>query len=141
MAWRDPRAFRAAVGALGVVPFATGLASLARGTAIVRGGGTTDPNVESEHRFLAAWWTALGPALWALAPTAERRRREVAFVGATLFAGGLGRVAAARRHGRPHPLYVALGAVELALPVALVAWQRAVGAGDENRTRVISLED
>ena len=138
---RDPRAFRIAVAALGVVPAATGLATLARGTAVVRGGERRAANVESEHRFLGTWWTALGPALWAIAPRAERRTAEVRFVAGALFAGGLARVAAARQHGRPDRLYQVLGAIELALPVALVAWQHAVGAGDENRTRVTSLED
>ena len=138
MRHRDPRTFRLAVAALGVVPAATGLATLARGTRIVPAG---EANVESEHRFFATWWTALGPLLWTLAPRAESRRAEVRAVSATLFAGGVVRLLTARQVGRPHPLYRALTAVELALPLVLVAWQEAVGAGDENRTRVTSLED
>ena len=121
----DPRTFRTAVAALGVVPFATGVATMARGTRNIRPERYA-ANVESEQRFMAAWWTALGPVLWTIAPRAERHRRELAVVSAVAFAGGLARVAAARHAGRPHPLYQALGAVELALPVALLAWQRAV---------------
>ena len=138
MRLRDPRTFRIAVAALGVVPAATGVASLARGTRIVRPG---EANVESEHRFMATWWTALGPLLWVLSRDAERRTTEMRAVAATLFAGGAVRLLAAKQTGRPHRLYQGLAAIELVLPFVLVAWQEAVRAGDENRTRVTSLED
>lgn len=111
---------------LGAVPVATGAATLARGTSVVRDAPAMHPNVESEHRFLAVWWTALGPALWSLVPEVERRERAVRAFAATLFAGGLVRVATARRVGAPHPLYRALTAVELALPPVVVAWQESV---------------
>jgi hypothetical protein len=120
------RALQGALLGLGTVPFATGLASLARGTTIVRDAPAPHPNVESEHRFLAVWWTALGPVLWSLAPEVERRERALRAVAATLFAGGVVRLVAARQVGAPHPLYRALAALELGLPPVLVAWQESV---------------
>ncbi|HEX8003198.1 MAG TPA: DUF4345 domain-containing protein [Mycobacteriales bacterium] len=120
------RALQCALVALGAVPFATGVATLARGTAIVRDAPPPDPNVESEHRFFAVWWTAVGPLLWSLVPEVERRERALRGVAATLFAGGVVRLVAARKTGAPHPLYRALAAAELALPPVMVAWQEAV---------------
>ena len=120
------RALQVTLAGLGAVPFATGLATLVRGTAIIPGAPPPDPNVESEHRFFAVWWTALGPVVWSLVPDVERRSRAVRGVAGVLFAGGLVRLLAARQVGTPHPLYRALGAVELALPPVLVAWQESV---------------
>lgn len=120
------RALQVTLAALGAVPFATGLASLARGTAIVRDAPPPQPNVESEHRFLAVWWTAVGPVMWSLIPEVERRERAVRGLAAALFAGGVVRVITARQVGTPHPLYRGLAALELAIPPALVAWHESV---------------
>ena len=120
------RALQVGVVVLGAVASSTGVAALARGTAIVRDAPAPDPNVDSEHRFLAAWWTALGPVLWSTVPRIEERERVVRAVAATTFVGGVARLVAARQVGAPHPLYRALTAIELALPPVLVAWQTAV---------------
>lgn len=118
----DPKTLHLTIAALGVVPAVTGLASMARGTAL-----TPDAaSAESEHRFYAAWWTALGPVLWSLAPRAEHRTKELDAVAATLLAGGVARLVGTRHTGAPARRYQALTAVELALPAALVLWPRAV---------------
>jgi hypothetical protein len=120
------RALQATVIGLGALATSTGAAALLRGTAIIRDAPPPHPNVESEHRYFAAWWTALGPVLWTLAPDIERHERAVRAIGAATFAGGLARLLAAQQAGPPDPLYRFLTAVELALPPVLVAWQRAV---------------
>lgn len=120
------RGLQATLAVLGGVAVSTGLASMARGTAIVRDDPPLHPNVESEHRFYAAAWTALGVTLWSVVPRVEQRRAALAGVGATVFAGGVARLAAIRETGPPAPVYRALTAVELALPPALLAWQAAV---------------
>jgi hypothetical protein len=125
---RSRRGLQVVLVGLGALAASTGVATLARGTAIVRDAPAPDPNVESEHRFMAAWWTALGPVLWSLAPRVEERGTAVRAVAATSFAGGVARLVAARQVGPPHPLYRALTAVELALPPVLVAWQARVRA-------------
>src|SRR4051812_14226727 len=111
---------------LGAVATATGTATLTRGTSIIRAAGPTSANVDSEHRFMAAWWAALGPVLWAVVPDVENRGRAVRAVAGACFVGGLSRVVSAAQAGRPDRLYEVLTVVELALPPLLVAWQRAV---------------
>lgn len=120
------RAFQVTLAALGCVPVATGLATLARGTSVVLDAPAPDPNVDSEHRFFAVWWTALGPVLWSLVPHVERRERAVRAVGAATFAGGVARLVAARQVGAPHPLYRFLTKVELVLPPVLLAWHASI---------------
>ena len=123
------RALQVTVVGLGALATTTGVAALARGTAVVRDAPPPHPNVESEHRYFAAWWTALGPVLWSLAPDIERHERAVRGIAAATFTGGLARLLAARQVGAPHPLYRVLTGIELALPPVLVAWQRAARDG------------
>ena len=120
----NERQVRAALVLAGAVPTATGLASLLGGTSIVRGAGALPASVDSEHRYYAAFWTALGPVLWHTALHPERHRARLDAISATVFAGGVARLLSARQVGRPHPVYLGLAAVELALPLAVAGWQR-----------------
>jgi len=120
------RALQGALIGLGAVATATGLATLARGTVVIIDAPVAAANVDSEHRFMAAWWTALGPTLWAATPRVEKQERVIRAVAATTFVGGLARLLSARQVGTPHPLYSALTAIELVLPPVLVAWQRSI---------------
>ena len=120
------RALQAVVTGLGGLAASTGTAALLRGTSLVRGSGDVSADVDSEHRWFAVWWTALGPLLWSITPSIERQERVVRAVAATCFAGGCARLLSARQVGPPQPLYRALTAVELVLPAVLVEWQRRV---------------
>ena len=120
----NDRRMRVVLAVAGLVPTATGIASLARGTSIVRDAGPVDPNVDSEHRYYAAFWTALGPVLWHASWDPTRYRGRIDAVSAAVFAGGAARLLSVRQVGRPHPLYLTLAAAELVLPVAMAGWQR-----------------
>ena len=120
----NERRLRAALLVAGAIPTVTGVASLLGGTSIVRGAGSVPANVDSEHRYYAAFWTALGPVLWHTALHPERHRARIDAVSTTVFAGGAARLLSARQAGRPHPAYLGLAAAELVLPVAMTGWQR-----------------
>ena len=123
---RSRTALQGTLVLLGGVAATTGVASMARGTSIVRGAPPAHPDVDSEQRFLAASWAALGVTLWTLVPRVEEHQRPLGGIAATVFAGGVARLEGMRRNGLPSPLYRALTAIELVLPPALVAWQAAV---------------
>ena len=118
------RVLRVALVVAGCIPTATGIASMARGTSIVRDAGPVAPGVDSEHRYYAAFWTALGPVLWHTALHPERHRARIDAMAATVFAGGVARLLSARQVGAPHPTYRVLTVAELVLPVAVTGWQR-----------------
>jgi hypothetical protein len=120
----DQQTLRALVRLLAAVPTVTGTASLVRGTSIIRGTDGVSPSVDSEHRFLAAWWTALGPLLWRISRDVEQERPMLDAVSATIFVGGMARLLSMRHLGRPHPLYQVLTGIELALPAVLWTWPR-----------------
>jgi hypothetical protein len=108
----------------GLVAVGTGAWVVARGSTAVPGGGTVSPSTDSVLRFYATWWAAAGLLMWTVAAAPERHPVAVRAVAATTFAGGLARLLAARRSGRPHPLFQALVVLELTAPPALLAAQR-----------------
>jgi hypothetical protein len=90
----------------------------------VPGGSTVSASTDSVLRFYATWWAAAGLLMWKVAAAPERHPAAVRAIAATTFAGGLARSLAARRSGRPHPLFQALTVLELVAPPALLAAQR-----------------
>ena len=113
---------------LALIPIVAGLASVLFGNDIVRGGGPSNPSVESELRFYAVFYVAFGLYLWSIAPAVAERGRELRWAAAVLFCGGLARVVGVLADGGPEADYVVLMAIELTLPAVLVLWQRRVAS-------------
>ena len=114
-----PGSIRALLVAVGAVATATGASVALRGTAAVPGGAPTVASNDSVLRFYAVWRAAQGPAAWSLARDPGLDERRVRALAVTTFLGGLARVAAMRASGRPHPLFQALTAFELVVPLLL----------------------
>ena len=124
------RVLRGVLVGLGALAAGTGTAVAVRGTDAIPGGAATVPSNDSVLRFYAVWWAAQGPLLWKLA--ADLDRTTLRAVSAITMLGGVARIASARRTGRPHPLFVALTAAELAGP-PLLLWLRHRMDGDLDR--------
>lgn len=117
------RGLQAVTGALGALAIVTGAKAIADGPAGMPDGQVTTATVDSEVRFMAAYWLAYGGAALYLVPrVAEQKGAYRAWL-TVMFASGLARVASYRRVGRPHPLMVSAAGVELLLPPTLWAWQ------------------
>ena len=126
---RSRRGLQVLLVGLGCLTTVTGAAVLARGSRAVT--GVTEPvpaSVDSELRWFATWWTAVGPLLWRLVPRVESETRAVRYLSGVVLAGGVTRLVSVRQAGRPHPVFLGLTAVELVLPAVLVVWQRRVAA-------------
>lgn len=124
MTGSDDRLVRAVLAGTCVVATVSGTLVAARGTDAIPGGAPTAPSNDSVMRFYAVWWASQGPTLWRLSRAPTLSRDQLRSVCATTFLGGLARVAAARRSGRPHPLFRALTIAELVLPpVLLCTWR------------------
>ncbi|WP_226355212.1 DUF4345 domain-containing protein [Pseudonocardia sp. ICBG601] len=104
----------------GAVAIGTAGAVVARGTRAIPGGGTATASTDSVLRFYATWWGGSGIAMLAAAREPNPSTAVVRGVAAATFVGGLARLAAARRSGRPHPLFQALTVIELLTPPALL---------------------
>ena len=119
------RALRAVFYAGGAVATAAGLHTAVLGARSLPGQDVANPVLESELRFFAAIYVAYGLAALRTAPSADSETERVRALAGTILIAGLARAGAWAAAGRPHPLQRALLAVELTLPAAVAALQRA----------------
>ncbi|QUD87069.1 DUF4345 domain-containing protein [Phenylobacterium montanum] len=83
------------------------------------------PTADSELRFYAPFWVVYGGFAVMTARDLRRERHRVPLLAAVFFAGGVGRAIAWWRVGPPHPVFLSLMIIELALPpVLMLLWLR-----------------
>jgi len=122
-----PRQLQVALGALACIPFASGLAGMLAGPTALPG-DTSDvrASLDSEYRFINAYWFTLAPVIWSTLPRLEASTTVLRVTLGATFLGGLARLLARRARGAPHPAFVAATALELIGAPALLAWQHHV---------------
>lgn len=99
--------------------FAAILRTVAPGTPRVTGLSSAD--ADSELRFYAVLWMAYGAvALWAARALPQRIALLRLMLG-VFWMGGIGRVISYFAVGAPHPLFLVLMWIEIALPALLLA--------------------
>ncbi|MBA4338156.1 MAG: hypothetical protein C0421_04860 [Hyphomonas sp.] len=82
--------------------------------------GLDGPNVDSELRFYAVLWMAYGgTALW-VARAITERMRLLRLMLLIFWFGGVGRLVSYFAVGAPHPLFILLMWIEIALPLVLL---------------------
>jgi hypothetical protein len=111
---------------LGAVALGFGALAVITGTALIPNGGAAPASVDSELRFYAAWYAAAGVVLLRAARRLDSHGATVRAVSAVFFLGGCARVLSIIVVGTPHPLFVVLMAIELAIPAIVLPWHSAV---------------
>src|SRR3954469_19405308 len=97
------RALQVTLGVLSIIPFLSGLAGMLVGPKALPGArGQLEPTIDSEYRFVSAFWFATAPIIWSAIPRIERQTGRVRGVTAVVFGGGLARLLSWRAAGRPH---------------------------------------
>jgi hypothetical protein len=115
------RALRAIFYTGGVVATAAGLHTVIAGGRSLPSQGVSNPRVESELRFYAAFYVAFGISLLRVAPRAEREPAAVRSLAGALFLAGLARASGWLAVGRPHRVQIVLLGIELGAPPVMVA--------------------
>lgn len=88
--------------------------------------GAYSATAESEARFYAVFWFAYGVLCVMAGQELEDRLSWVPWLALVFFAGGCARVIAYFAAGAPHPFFILLMVIELALPVIMIAlWSSA----------------
>jgi len=77
--------------------------------------------MDSELRFYAALWGAYGLVVTRTAMNLPGRFKEVPWLAAVFFAGGVGRLLSRLSLGPPHPFFTLLLVIEVSLPVIIMA--------------------
>jgi len=114
------RAVQAFLALFGVVIVGISLAHFAIGPRAIIGGAAVNPTMEGEDRFFAGIFLCSGIAMLWCARDVQRKRVYITVLAAVFFVGGLGRLLAVSLVGSPHPFYVAMLVLELALPPLMV---------------------
>jgi uncharacterized protein DUF4345 len=124
---REPRLqglLRVVLLLLGTVAVVAGFFTAATGTSGMPGDSSATPNVESELRFYAVFWSAFGVLALLAARSPERQTSLVRGLALFLFLGGVARGLAWLASARPDTQFLVLMALELGLPVFMV-WAQA----------------
>lgn len=120
------RGLQLALGAIGTVATVAGSDAVLRGAAQVLDGGDASANLDTELRFYASWYVVFGVLMLRAARRPEAETTTVRACGAGFLLAAFGRAVSSRAVGRPHPLFQVLMAMEAAIPVVLIPWQRRV---------------
>jgi uncharacterized membrane protein YedE/YeeE len=127
------RALKLALRAMGAVPVIMGGYAVVTGARPIPDSGHVSASVDSEMRFMSAWYVGGGLVAFRAARDPKAEPTLVRLLCAIVLLGALGRVLSIRRLGRPPRLFLFLLGVELAVPALIVPWQAAVArqAGDQ----------
>jgi hypothetical protein len=114
------QAFQTLLALFGVIVIGISLAHLAIGPKAIIGGVAVNATMAGEDRFFAGPLLCYGIALLWCARDVQHKRVYLNLLAAVFFVGGIGRFVAVLVDGAPHPFYVAMLVVELALPPLMV---------------------
>ena len=115
------RQVRSVLAATGLVATAAGLDTAIRGARSVIGEPAASARLESELRFYSGVYVAYGAALLRAARRPDTDPVAITGLAGAMLAGGVARAVGWARAGRPHPGQIALLAIEVAGPPALMA--------------------
>jgi hypothetical protein len=104
----------------GVAAIAISLLHIALGPASIPGSIPVNATMDSEDRFYASLFLAYGAAVLWCVKEVERKAKFVQLLALVFFIGGLARVVSMLVVGLPHPFFIAMTVLELALPLVLV---------------------
>lgn len=112
---------RTLLGVGGAIAIGVSFLHIAFGPSIIPGSIPVNATMDSEDRFYVVMFLAYGAVmLWTLRGL-ERKLPVVRFLAAVLFVGGLARIVSLIAVGPPHPFFLAMTIVELALP-PIILW-------------------
>jgi hypothetical protein len=120
------QAFQAFLALFGVIVIGISLAHLAIGPQAIIGGVAVNPTMAGEDRFFAGLLLCYAITLLWCARDVQHKRVYVELLAGAFFVGGIGRLLAVLLDGTPHPFYVAMLMLELALPPLMVVAARRV---------------
>ena len=105
-----------------IVALVTGINVFINGvTGVPEFQGEVNASVDNELRFLSAFWIGFGFFCLSVAKNFGNNRQFVPYIALLFFISGVGRLMSLVFVGQPIGLFVAVMAVELVLPLVMVA--------------------
>jgi hypothetical protein len=116
------RGLQFTLAVLSLIPIAIGIIGIVLGTSRWLPAKVMTPEFDSHYRYIAGYYISLGIlGLWMI-PRIERATSIFRIICASVFIGGVGRVASIAQVGLPSPMTLFFTAFELCFPLLLL-WQ------------------
>ena len=131
---RSLRAFQILLVLLALFTVTVGTTEVLFGTAPLPGDTEVSPTVDSNYRFFAAIFLAVGVMMLWIARNPLERGQALWWVAGAVLLGGLARIVSLFAAGSPAPLMYALLVIELVAPPVLVLWHRALTRAADTAT-------
>ncbi|GAB2474920.1 hypothetical protein GCM10027063_14740 [Promicromonospora xylanilytica] len=109
------------IAVLGGVAVSSGLLGIVGGPEALPGGESVNATVDSQYRFTNVFWLAAGLLVWWSLRRPEQRYEVTRVILTIASVGGVARLVSGLLTGWPHPIFVGVAALELAV-VPLVIW-------------------
>ncbi|WP_189551184.1 DUF4345 domain-containing protein [Streptomyces lavendofoliae] len=116
------RVLRGVLVLLALFVLVTGLLEIVVGPSLLPGTPRVSTTVDSNYRFFAGIWCALGVVLLAVARRPAEHATAFRMAFGAVFLGGVARGVSYLDVGAPHPLHTAFIGVELLLPPLMLLW-------------------
>jgi Domain of unknown function (DUF4345) len=119
------RALQITVALLSLLPLTFGVLGLTVGVGRFLPGAVVPPDLDSQFRFMSAWYLGLAFMAWWIIPAIERHTTLFRIICMAVFLGGLGRLTAWYFSGAPTTRFMVVMGAELMFPL-LIIWQARV---------------
>jgi hypothetical protein len=116
------RTLQVTLALLSFIPLFFGLLGMFKGVGRFLPDAVVPANLDSQFRFLSAWYLGLTGITWWMLPNIERHTGLVRIICAAVFLGGIARVFACLQTGAPEIRFLIVGSLELLFPL-IALWQ------------------
>jgi hypothetical protein len=110
---------------LSLLPLTFGVLGISLGANRFMPGGMVSANLDSQFRFLSAWYLGLAVLAWWMLPQIEKHTVLFRIICGAVFLGGVARLFAVMASGMPDTRFVIVMVIELLFPL-LIPWQAMV---------------
>lgn len=126
------KSFQIFLGLFGVIAILIASLHIFIGPSAVPGSIPGNATMDSEDRFYATLFAAYGVALIWCIKDIEHKSREVYFLTATFFVGGLARLVSIAAVGLPNDFFIAMTVLELLIPIYMAYAQSRIARSATN---------
>ena len=120
------RGLRTLLAVIGAVATVAGSRGVVRGASEVLDPGAVTADVDSEYRFYASWYVAMGVVALRSLRASQLDPTVARAVSGGFLLAGCSRILSMRSVGTPSRGQRALTAIELAIPAVVLPWERRV---------------
>jgi Domain of unknown function (DUF4345) len=113
------RLLQVVLAVLSLLPLTFGALGIVSGANRLMPGGMVSANLDSQFRFLSAWYLGLAVLAWWMLPQIEKHTVLFRIICGTVFLGGVARLFSFSACGMPDTRFMIVMAIELLFPLLI----------------------